>query len=191
MKANSFSFSITRRADRQPELFLVPGRVFRGIISDKTAILISRLQGKVGRFEDIRIATKDMGEISPQAILVAVLAGIALAAGVRAVAGVVGANQLSFADSAAEVYERIYDGFFRSINARGPIEGFYHFELPLAERPLEPGHRGRKKLKREFKKQIMMELTVMWGRTIAGSGEPVCPPIDAIPGDDKPGGQAA
>ena len=148
----------------------VPGHVFGGATGDKWVILISRLQGKVGKYEDMRQATKDMGEVSPQAILIAVLQGIALAVGVRTVAGVAATNQLSFDESEAELYEHAYDRFFRSIDATGPSGGFYFFEVPLAEKPIGPGHRGRKRLKREFKKEITNATQIAWRDTIALNG---------------------
>ena len=55
---------------------IVPGDVLGGVTS-RSVILISRLQGKVGKFEDMRLATKAMGEITPQISLIAALQGIA------------------------------------------------------------------------------------------------------------------
>ncbi len=144
---------------------IVPGDVLGGVTSG-SVILISRLQGKVGKFEDMRLATKAMGEITPQISLIAALQGIAAAVGVRTVAGVAAANQLSYEVGEAELFDRAYDRFFRSIGAAGPLGGFYFFEAPLQEKPLTPGHRGRKQLKREFRKAIANAARVAWRDTI-------------------------
>jgi hypothetical protein len=83
-----------------------------------------------------------MSESSPQAVLVAALQGIAEAIDVRTVAGVCAASQLSYKESEAELFDRVYDRFFRSIGANGPNNGFYFFGAPLPEKPIGPGHRG-------------------------------------------------
>jgi hypothetical protein len=69
----------------------------------------------------------DMSEISPHAVLVAALQGIAEAIDVRTVAGVCAANQLSYKESEAELFDRVYDQFFRSIGANGPNNGWRPF----------------------------------------------------------------
>jgi uncharacterized protein VirK/YbjX len=145
---------------------IVPGHVL-GSIKDGYVLLISRMQGAVGGFEEIRLATKDMGEISPHAVLVAALQGIGEAIDVRTGAGVCAVNQLSYNQSEAELFDRVYDRFFRSIGATGPNNGFYLFDIPLPEKPIGPGHRGRKQLKREFKKEISKTVCMSWHNTVA------------------------
>ena len=145
---------------------IVPGHVLV-IYEEQHVILVSRLQGKVGHFPEIRLATKQMGEVAPQAVLIAVLQGIALAIDIRTVAGVAATNQLSFEQSGDELLERAYDHFFQSVGATGPSEGFYFFEVPLPEKPIGPGHRGRKQWKREFKKEITNATRITWRDTIS------------------------
>jgi uncharacterized protein VirK/YbjX len=145
---------------------IVPAEVFGGVTNDESAILISRMQGKAGKFEEMRLATKAMGEITPQMCLVAALQGVAGALGVRTVVGVAAANQLSFDDSESEMFDRAYDRFFRSIGAAGPRRGFYFFEVPLPEKPITPGHRGRKQSKREFRKAVANAARVAWRDTM-------------------------
>jgi uncharacterized protein VirK/YbjX len=145
---------------------IVPGHVLR-VDEEQHVILVSRLQGKVGQFPEIRLATKQMGEVAPQAVLIAVLQGIALANDIRTVAGVAATNQLSFERSEDELLERAYDHFFQSVGATGPSDGFYFFEVPLPEKPIGPGHRGRKQWKREFKKEITNATLITWRDTIS------------------------
>jgi hypothetical protein len=118
-----------------------------------------------------------MGEISPRAVLIAALQGIAEAIDVRTVAGVCATNQLSYKESEAELFDRVYDQFFRSIGATGPSNGFYFFGVPLPDKLIGPGHRRRKQLKREFKKEISKSICMSWHNLVGvNRGEKVSAP---------------
>ena len=71
----------------------VPGRLCS--LEDAHVLLITRIQGTKGCFEDIRMATRLMEDVSPANVLLACAAGIGLAADVHQIIGVAGRQQSS------------------------------------------------------------------------------------------------
>jgi uncharacterized protein VirK/YbjX len=133
----------------------VPGHVVG--LADPDAILVSRMQGRLGRYEEVRSATRDMSDCSPQALLFAALQGIARAVGVECMAGTSAANQLCHCDDNDDLFRQAYDNFFNSVDATGPADGFYQTRISRPERPLtsiKSGHRLRTKKKRQLKHTI-------------------------------------
>jgi uncharacterized protein VirK/YbjX len=134
---------------------VVPARLFE--IEADAVFLVSRVQGRPDRFEDIRLATKAMSEVSPRAVLFAALSGVAGAVGIDLVLGVSAENFMNFQPDKLEALERQYDAFFAALEAEGPRGGVYLVDLGAGPKPVnsvKPGHRIRTRRKRQFKAEI-------------------------------------
>jgi len=134
---------------------VVPARLFD--IEADAVFLVSRVQGRPNRFEDIRLATKAMSEVSPRAALFAALSGVAGAAGIDLVLGVSAENFMNFQPHKREALERQYNAFFEALEAEGPRGGVYLVDLGAGPKQLnlvKPGHRIRTRRKRQLKAEI-------------------------------------
>jgi uncharacterized protein VirK/YbjX len=129
---------------------ICPGKVF-GIAAEQV-LLVSRLQGRKRCFEQIKGICKLLDDISPAAMLIAALAGIAHALDIQHMVGISADNQVARTPA-----KSLYDDFWTTLGAR-PLHGhFFHVALPLPEKPLnriKQHHRARTANKRRFKKQI-------------------------------------
>lgn len=133
-----------------------PGGVL-GVTADHV-FLVSRLQGQQGCFEQIRNATKSFGELSPAAMLIAALEGIAQALDIQDVVGVCAQEHVALEEtSPTHDFISAYDHFWLSLGARKMNDSFFHIQIPLPEKPIhliKQHHRSRTLEKRKFKKQI-------------------------------------
>ncbi|QGM45982.1 DUF535 family protein [Methylocystis heyeri] len=134
---------------------IVPGHAL-GLQAER-AILLSRMQGMKGMFPQIRQATKDFKEVSPQAALVAALDGFAQSLGLEHIAGASATNLFCYREERSESLHHGYDRFFASLGARGPVDGFFHLDAPIPQKRLnlvKQGHRLRTKAKHKLKHGI-------------------------------------
>jgi uncharacterized protein VirK/YbjX len=134
---------------------IVPGHALG--LQAESAILLSRMQGMKGMFPQIRQATKDFKEVSPQAALVAALDGLAQSLGLEHIAGISAPNLFCYREERSESLRHGYDLFFASLGARGPIDGFFHLDTPIPQKRLnlvKQGHRLRTKAKHKLKHGI-------------------------------------
>jgi uncharacterized protein VirK/YbjX len=140
---------------------LVPGSVVQS--EAREVMLISRVQGVRGCFDEIQLATKTMQDVAPPALLLAALCGIAEAFGIRAMAGINATMKPEFhfyEGEAANIHEA-YDGFFAELGATKGHGGFYLSPLPPVEKPMvliKRGHKTRTREKRKFKYQIAQRI---------------------------------
>jgi uncharacterized protein VirK/YbjX len=114
-------------------------------------MLVGRVQGKRGRFDDIRRATKVLHDISPPALLMSAAEGVALALELPQICGVAGSEQLARLEPGPERFD--YDAFWESLSGRR-LGGWYQFDAPFPHKlPLEtaPHHRRRARRKRRFR----------------------------------------
>lgn len=134
---------------------IIPGRVVRSDSTD--ALLITRMQGTKGCFNEISLATKAMRYVAPPALLVAVLEGFGIAFGIRTLACVSGTDQTSYCWKRAAVFKAAYDAFFID---RGVAKNNAHLfvsMIPMNMKPLSAikrGHKLRAKRRRELKRLI-------------------------------------
>jgi uncharacterized protein VirK/YbjX len=167
-------------------LFVVSFTIIPGYavgLNNKSVILISRMQGQKGRFSEIRQSTRELKQVSPQAILFSVIKGIARAIGVETIAGTCARNSIWCNDDQSDLVVQSYDQFYESIGASGPFNGFYlsSVKSPGTPRPLlvKPGHRLRTKIKRRLKEEISEAACLAW-RRLGDQNIPVRePPKDA------------
>jgi uncharacterized protein VirK/YbjX len=129
----------------------IPGYIVGS--TDWTVALLSRMQGRRNVLTEIRLATKEMADCSPQAVLFACLRGVAKIFGVRRIAGPSGTNQYCSTVSDAERLARMYDEFFRSVEASEPRNGFYLVETTPSDgsQRAKSAHPARAQKKRQIK----------------------------------------
>ena len=122
---------------------------------ENQAIFVSRVQGSK-HFELIRKATRSLYDITPAALLVVALQGIAMSFGINVLVGVNAKNQLY--GSVEEISEHFfdYDSFWDSFSAQ-KLDDFFQLPIPFPEKPLtsiKANHRSRTIRKRQFKQQV-------------------------------------
>ena len=133
-------------------------------------LLISRNQGMKGSYELIRRATRALHDVSPGALLFASLQGIAIAFGIRQIAGICAARQSSFTEASAVDFRQAYDDFFAGMGIPQTSGGFFLATVPVEARPLaiiKKGHKLRTKQKRAFKQQIQSASTDFFTRRMS------------------------
>jgi uncharacterized protein VirK/YbjX len=136
---------------------IVPGWVVHSEAQE--VILISRLQGVKGSYDEIRRATRAMCDVAPPALLFAALCGVAEAFGIQAMAGITAAMkpEFHFYEGEAAHIHQAYDGFFTELGAAKGLAGFYLAPMPPQEKPMtsiKQGHKIRTRNKRALKRQL-------------------------------------
>jgi uncharacterized protein VirK/YbjX len=140
---------------------IIPGWVVRSAAQE--VVLISRLQGVKGSYDEIQRATRAMYDVAPPALLFAALCGVAEAYGIKAMAGIAGAMkpEFHFYEGEAAHIQQAYDGFFAELGAIRGAADFYLAPMPPPEKPMtsiKPGHKIRTRKKRAFKREIMQRV---------------------------------
>jgi uncharacterized protein VirK/YbjX len=134
---------------------IVPGWVVKSQAAE--VLLITRLQGTKGYYRQIRLATRDLHDVGPAALLLAALQGLAQAFAIGEMAGVCATRQSSYSKELFGLYQSAYDDFFDELGAARNSAGFFVSPLPLPEKPVacvKQGHKLRTREKRSFKRQI-------------------------------------
>ena len=136
---------------------IVPGAVVQSEAPE--VMLISRLQGVRGCYDEIQRATRTMHDVAPPALLLAALCGVAVAYEIRAMAAINATMkpEFHFYPGESSHIQEAYDGFFTELGAiKGPT-GFYLSPLPPVEKPMiliKRGHKTRTRAKRALKREI-------------------------------------
>lgn len=128
----------------------------------RRAVYIGRVQGKGRGLPLIRTATKDCLDISPAALLLAAIEGIATALELRHMVGIGADRQISAsADSRPDGLVHAYDEFWMAAGGSRLDRNMYHLAVPLPEKPIQAikrNHRARVMRKRTFKKLLKDEV---------------------------------
>jgi uncharacterized protein VirK/YbjX len=144
--------------DSQP-LYYVAFSITPGWLVDSSAqdaLLIARVQGVAGNFEAIRRATKACRDVSPPALLMSAVQGIASALNVEVIAGVTNQEQLTANIDADRNVHFDYNAFWATYPGSAS-PGFHLISLPLRPKPLSQvdcTHRRRTRHKRQFKGEV-------------------------------------
>jgi uncharacterized protein VirK/YbjX len=149
---------------------IVPGWVVQSHAAD--VLLISRLQGIHGYFEQIRRVTKALHDVGPPALLLAALHGLAAALGIGQFAAVCATRQSSYTAELSDLYIGAYDDFFSGLGLARNDSGFFLSPIPHQDKPLssiKQGHKLRTKQKRAFKRQIAQEVCQALQREVAAA----------------------
>jgi uncharacterized protein VirK/YbjX len=127
-----------------------------GSAGEDPSLLIARVQGARDRFEAIRLATRDCGDVAPAHLLLAAAEGLALAMSLPTIYGVSDDEQLARHNPYKEGCLFGYDAFWEAL-AGERIDGWYRFEAPILHKPLAlvtVDHRRRSRRKRQLKEQL-------------------------------------
>jgi uncharacterized protein VirK/YbjX len=162
----SFTYKLHHEGDLQlvflcnsAPLYYLAFTIAPGSLAGCTAddvLLIARVQGVAGSFEAIRGATKACMDVSPPALLMAALQGIAAALSIGMLAGVTNKEQLTAHRDANRHVCFDYDAFW-STYMGDATEKFHLMRVPMPEKPLmqiSSVHRRRSRLKRQFKREV-------------------------------------
>ncbi|MGD0829682.1 MAG: DUF535 family protein [Terracidiphilus sp.] len=134
---------------------IVPG----SIVGSRAAevLFITRLQGVKGRYSLISMATRTLHDVSPPAMLLAALQGVAGAFGISEIGAIAGVRQSSYGRDCLISFNEAYDDFFTGLGMTKREGGIYYASLPFQLKPLasiKQGHKLRTKKKRTFKLEI-------------------------------------
>jgi uncharacterized protein VirK/YbjX len=161
---------------------IVPGWVVQSEAHE--VVLVSRLQGVKGSYDEIQRATRALYDVAPPALLLAALCGVAEALGIKTMAGITGAMkpEFHFYEGEAAHIRQAYDGFFTELGATKGRADFYLGPMPPPEKPLtaiKQGHKIRTRKKRAFKREIAQRvyrfLCETRERPLAGPVDLRCP----------------
>jgi uncharacterized protein VirK/YbjX len=135
---------------------IVPGWVVKS--KAREVLLISRIQGMRGRFDEISLATKILWNVAPSPLLLAAMQGFGEAFGINELAGVSSTtHRYAIDDEHAPHVESAYDGFFEALGVTRTPNGYFSSPIPMKEKPLaliKRGHKIRTKQKRAFKEEV-------------------------------------
>lgn len=132
----------------------VKGRVIN--CEDQDVILISRMQGSIYFADRARELTKLMEDVTPQALLFAVLRGMACAFRIDTIVGVSASRQCTGVAPNQKTMLNTYDLFFEAIGAAKTDAGYYlapsrpNYENSNVESHHKSRTRRKRKLKTEF-----------------------------------------
>ena len=157
---------------------IIPGSLVHS--EQRHVILVQRLQGAKGCFEQVSTATKAFADVAPPLLLLTVLEGAAAAWGIHEMACVSAQSQascrLSIAEGSAAVFAEAYDDFFVRLGARRVCADYFSLPLPIADKPIEligNGHKARTRRKRAFRHDLANRvcqriLEASWPETAPG-----------------------
>ena len=135
-------------------------------LPDEQVLFITRVQGLGGNFDSIRNATRNLHDISPLALLLVAVQGVAASCGIPLIAGISVADQVTVGLGKSLVDSRhVYDDFWMNQGGE-PVDGkFFLFPVPLPRKPLamiKRNHRCRVKRKRLFKDALTQQVSVVF-----------------------------
>ena len=135
---------------------IVPGWVLKSKASE--VLLISRIQGIRGRYDEISLATKSLRDVAPSSLLLAAMQGFGQALGIDEFASVSSTtHRYATDDEHASHVESAYDGFFAALGVARTPHGYFSSPIPMEDKPLQlikRGHKIRTKQKRAFKEEV-------------------------------------
>jgi len=138
---------------------IVPGWIVE--LPAAEVLMITRIQGELGVFDKISLASKSMHGIPPEMLLMAALQGVGEGFGIRVMAGVSAIRHLCYEVEEDAIFKKAYDELFERIGATRTPADFYVATFPLPEKPLAQVKRGQKsraRARRAFKMQVAMEI---------------------------------
>lgn len=173
----SLNFEVNGRVVFVLSFTIIPGCVVKSEAEE--VILVSRLQGVKGCYDEIQRATRTLYDVAPPALLFAALCGVAEAFEIKAMAGITGTMkpEFHFYEGEAANIQQAYDGFFAELGAtKGPAE-FYLAPIPPQEKPMssiKQGHKIRTRKKRAFKRELTQRVSMFLceakERLLSGTG---------------------
>jgi uncharacterized protein VirK/YbjX len=120
-------------------------------------LLILRVQGVKGRYEQIHSATKAFREVAPPALLLAALQGVAKTCSIREIAGICAASQFCYSERCSASFNLGYDDLFTRLGGVRATSDFYSIPFLHEDKSVDHvknGHKSRTRKKRAFKLQV-------------------------------------
>lgn len=133
-------------------LSIAPGHIAGS--SARQVVLISGIQGIVGKIDQVRSITENCNNVTPAHMLVMAAEMLATTVGARAVVGL-GAGEESKAADERCLFD--YDAFWMPLLGKEQAQPTYQLELPFVDKPIElipAKHRGRARKRRELRTQM-------------------------------------
>jgi hypothetical protein len=137
---------------------IVPGWAVKS--KAREVLLISRIQGARGRYDEISLATKSLWDVAPSPLLLAAMQGFGRALGIEEFASVSSTTHrysLEIDEEFASHVDSNYDGFFEALGVPRTPYGYFSSPIPMEDKPLaliKRGHKIRTKQKRAFKEEV-------------------------------------
>ena len=120
------------------------------------AILVARVQGVRGKWEEIRRATKMCSDVSPPFVLMSAVQAFARAIDITCIAGVRNSQKEWLLGQQNPDMRFDYDNFWRQLSSTVGAN-FCLMPVPMVSRPIEQvsvNHRRRTMAKRQFKQRV-------------------------------------
>jgi uncharacterized protein VirK/YbjX len=177
VEGRRYAIDLTYPKNEEGELFLVftedssrlftlsftiaPGDLLK--VEDNQVVFIGRLQGVANKRDAVKQAGKSFHDVSPQALLLAAVRGIAAAFKISGIVGVSAQNQVcKDRTPSPESSKAAYDEFYISAGGTALGEEFFYLSATPNEKPLSEiknNHRSRVKRKREIKNVLIEEVS--------------------------------
>jgi uncharacterized protein VirK/YbjX len=171
---------------------IVPGWVVESPAAE--IFLVTRIQGELGVFPQISLASKAMHGMPPEMLLMAALQGLGEAFQIREMAGIGATRHLSYWAEEDAIFKRAYDEFFTRIGAVQNPAGFYAAFFPLPEKSLSLVKRGQKtraRARRAFKRKLAVEVFEFFRLLGATAAESFSWPSETEEAEEIPDPQSA
>ncbi len=139
-------------------------------------LLISRMQTACGELDAVKLVTKALGDVTPQAAVFAAAQGFARAVEVSAFMGVPADRQVAVPPQLVSRCEAGYDGFYITIGGDLGVDGFYHGPMETSLTPMsvvKAGHKIRTRHKRALKEAIRSSTAALLLGLRAEAAEPI------------------
>lgn len=150
---------------------IAPGRLLN--VPDDQVVFIGRLQGVVDKREAIRYASKSFHDLTPSALLMCAIRGIAVSLNITGIVGVSLQNQVTlrgvpFHATAASSY----DEFWVAAGGEKLNEQIYYLPVAQTERAISSiknNHRSRVKRKRQIKNSLIEQVSLAFNKKCRSS----------------------
>lgn len=134
---------------------IVPGWVVKS--AAREVLFLTRIQGTPGCFPKIKMASAALHDVNLNGLLFAALQGFAAAFDINEIAASCAADQTSYDEEFAAIFERAYDEFYLDLGMAKSEAGIFFGTIPIEGKPLElvkKNHRSRTRDQRRFKQEI-------------------------------------
>ena len=142
---------------------VVPGWVVRSDVAE--TLLVTRLQGVLGRTEEIKLACRAVYYYSPRGVLLAALEGIAEVLAIDHLEAICAKMQKAYTEDRAEIFHTNYDDFFEKAGMNKTPAGFYSSPIPIQGRPLE-SFKGSVKWRAKKRRLMIKEIQSACSNTL-------------------------
>lgn len=145
---------------------IAPGRLLN--VPDDQVIFIGRLQGVVNKRDAIRRASKSFNDLTPSALLLSAIRGIAVSLNIAGIVGVSTQNQVTLRGVPLHATAALsYDEFWISAGGKKLNEQIYYVPVAQTEKSISSiknNHRSRVKRKRQIKSSLIEQVSLAFNK---------------------------